>query len=171
MIAAQLTRYEHTACASCNAFAPDCMVPIDDDSTVPACWICAHMITAHGHTVGETLQRCACPEVDIYPPDIAELRELRRKHDEMRERGAVPDDDRTQSDGVPMYVNTPEFVGRHSKRWAGRDVRSVGKTLIARGSMQQLAGSYMTDGHAPTIEMPRTLTQNAISERERGFIK
>lgn len=58
---------EKEACASCEVFAPECLVPVGDVS-VPMCWLCAHHVTAHDcapHRANAA--ECECSPHEIYP--------------------------------------------------------------------------------------------------------
>lgn len=60
--------FERTACASCKALAPECIVPVGDGA-VPMCWLCAHAVTEHDAEVGAPVVECGCNSEQIYPAD------------------------------------------------------------------------------------------------------
>ena len=134
------------------------MVPTET-GTLAMCWLCAHFVTAHDHEVGGVIDAsvCTCKEADIFPPDIAELRKLRRDREEARDRGELLDRDRTQSDGVPDFVEQPEHVGRHSKRWAGMTARRAGRQLFPVGTESDTSIDC-----APTIELRTTVPDGVM---------
>lgn len=190
MISSKLTRIERVACENCNAFAPDCMAPVDE-RTLALCWFCAHMVTEHEHEVGTIIDAsvCTCAESDIFPPDIAELRQLRRDREDAAARGEILDRDRTQSD----YVAQPEFVGRHSKRWAdkvaarGGVVHGDGRgfhgpnaspdnpygmssTSLAVAAMNKARLEVLAaEGKLPQVESFRTIAPEDSFARDRGY--
>lgn len=55
------------ACAACGAFAPECLVPVED-AAMPMCWLCAHHFVEHERAlhIAATAQ-CACYPHEIYP--------------------------------------------------------------------------------------------------------
>jgi hypothetical protein len=55
------------ACKACNAFAPECLVPVGD-LAVPMCWLCAHHVVEHDTPLTEAMEaRCECLPSEIYP--------------------------------------------------------------------------------------------------------
>ena len=79
------------ACASCEVFAPECLVPVGD-AAVPMCWLCAHHIVEHNEAPHRaSTAECECTPQQIYP------------------RRALEGSD---------YLVQPEYMGRHSKRRA-----------------------------------------------------
>lgn len=174
MSAAELARFQHPACKNCTAFVPDCMVPISDDETVALCWYCAHMVTAHDHVVGEVIDTrvCECEESEILPPDVAELRELRRERDEAVSTGELPANDRTQK--APMYVHAPDHVGRHSKRWAALGTRIVAGRPFALQHHDPSPAEMIANGVDPMRESSLSAAvradniERAIRAREMG---
>lgn len=64
------------SCAACGAFAPECMVPFDDDTMQPMCWQCAHQVVDHGQRMTDAPSRtCKCKLEAIYPEAVV----LRRR--------------------------------------------------------------------------------------------
>lgn len=60
-------RAEREACASCESFAPECLVPVGD-AAVPMCWICAHHVTVHDTAPHHAhVAECDCLPAEIYP--------------------------------------------------------------------------------------------------------
>ncbi len=77
------------ACASCESFAPECLVPIGD-AAVPMCWLCAHHVVEHGCAPHRALTaECECLPHEIYP-----------------------------NRPPPGYAVQPEYMGKYSKRRA-----------------------------------------------------
>lgn len=84
------------ACASCEAFAAECLTPIGD-AAVPLCWLCAHHIVDHGCAPHRAVTaECECLPHQIYPD---------------RPHPCVLNGN---------YVGVPQYVGKHSMRWDGR---------------------------------------------------
>lgn len=68
---------EVTACASCRAFKPECLLP-DGDAAVPLCWVCAHHVAEHGSSVAHAyVQQCSCLPREIFPMAVITARALR----------------------------------------------------------------------------------------------
>ena len=58
---------EREACAACKTFAPECLVPVEDEA-VPMCWLCAHHVIEHDVLPGGAhCARCECTPQEIYP--------------------------------------------------------------------------------------------------------
>lgn len=58
------------SCASCKAFAPDCIVPVGDGG-YPMCWLCAHHVVEHEVCVEHAfVGECDCGPDDIYPEHV-----------------------------------------------------------------------------------------------------
>ena len=71
-------------CACCQAFAPDCLLPIGE-GCVPACWLCAHAVAEHGCAPGDAMtHECECDPNEIYPARREDLRKRRRAESDAR---------------------------------------------------------------------------------------
>jgi hypothetical protein len=73
------------ACAACEAFAPECLVPVGD-AAVPMCWLCAHHVVEHNTAPHHAYAaECECTPQEIYPHRVF-TREIdksdRRENDE-----------------------------------------------------------------------------------------
>lgn len=65
---------EKEACAACEAFAPECLVPVGD-AAVPMCWLCAHHVIEHGTAPHHAhAAECECTPREIYPNRTPPLR-------------------------------------------------------------------------------------------------
>ena len=68
---------EKEACASCETFAPECLVPVGD-AAVPMCWLCAHHVIEHDVAPHHArVAECECVPGEIYPSrsTVAPVRE------------------------------------------------------------------------------------------------
>lgn len=69
-------RFEQQAC-TCLAMRAECKVPGADDTMIPMCWLCAHMVADHGASPEDAVKlmdTCKCPGHLIYPRDVLERR-------------------------------------------------------------------------------------------------
>lgn len=56
-----------TACACCNAFRAECLLPVGEGA-IPACWLCAHAVAEHECAPSDAYtHECECLPGEIYP--------------------------------------------------------------------------------------------------------
>lgn len=91
------------SCVACKAYVAECMVPVGEGSAA-MCWLCAHHVVDHETPVHEAMTaECECTPDKIYPVRV------------LQQRAAAGLEMPYFTNGT--YVEKPQYVGRHSKRW------------------------------------------------------